>query len=223
MAVVTDPVTKAYIARLPEVETARLPVGTLFLANGRIYKVIETGAGGFHKAREWRKTEETDVALIPGSFPSRYLPLVARGRLLPVYRTRLELTDKQQPSCYVFPTETLALDAAYLDVELIQSKGAYVRNHGEEPAFAVTDGVHVFRLYYYRQSATQRKTDLSSLEVRPLPFTPRPHTDGPGYWRLLPTWTVTLPNFDTTLNIRRPSFDAGDTLPHISVQPPESE
>ncbi len=219
----TDPVTAAYIARLPEVETARLPVGALFFANGRIYKVIETGAGGFHKAREWRKTEATDVALIPGSFPSRYLPLVARGRLLPVYRSRLELTDKQQLSCYVFPIETLALDAAYLDVELIQSKGAYVRNHGEEPAFAVTDGVHVFRLYYYRQSATQHKTDLSRLEARPLPFTPRPHTDGPGYWRLLPSWTAALPNFDTTLNMRRADFNAGDTLPHIPIHPPEQE
>ncbi len=219
----TDPVTTAYIARLPEVETARLPVGVLFFANGRIYKVIETGAGGFHKAREWRKTEETDVALIPGSFPSRYLPLVARGRLLPVYRTRLELTDKQQPSCYVFPIETLALDAAYLDVELIQSKGAYVRNHGEEPAFAVTDGVHVFRLYYYRQSASRHKTDLSRLEVRPLPFTPRPHTDGPGYWRLLPSWVATFANFDTTLNMRRPTFNAEDTLPHIPIRPPDQE
>ncbi len=223
MEIVIDSVTRAYIARLPEVETARLPVGTLFFANGRIYKVIETGTGGFHKAREWRKTEVTDVALIPGSFPSRHLPLVERGRLLPVYRSRLELTDKQQPSCYVFPIETLALDAAYLDVELIQSKGAYVRNHGEEPAFAVTDGVHVFRLYYYRQSATQHKTNLSRLEVRPLPFTPRAHTDGPGYWRLLSSWRATLPNFDTTLNMRNASFNAGETLPHIPISPPEQD
>ncbi len=214
-----DPVTAAYIERMPEVETARLPLGALFFANGRIYKVIETGAGGFHKAREWRKTEETDVALIPGSFPSRYLPLVARGRLLPVYRTRLALTENQQPSCYVFPIETLALDAAYLDVELIQSKGAYVRNHGKEPAFVVTDGVHIFRLYYYRLSATRHKTDLSHLEVRPLPFKPRKHTEGPGYWRLLPTWTLSVPDFDTTVNMRRPSFDAQDTVPHVPPVP----
>jgi hypothetical protein len=219
-----DPKAAEYIAGLPEVETARLSKGTLFYAQERIYQVIETSGGGYHKAREWRQTESTDVALIPGSFPSKFLPLVKRGRLLPVYRTRLELTHDDQPTCYVFPTESLALDASYLDVALIQSPGAYVRNQGHDPSFAVTDGVHVFRLFYYRQSSQGRKADLSGLQVRPLPFTPRPHTEGPGYWRLLSSWTEIIPNLEITQPmrpVRNSLADNDQTLPHIpTIKPP---
>jgi hypothetical protein len=213
-----------YIASLPEVDTSRLPQGTLFLAQNRIYQVIETGSGGFHKARQWRKTEETDVALIPGSFPSRYLPLIKQGKLLPVYRSRLELTEGDQATCYVFPAENLALDAAYLDVALIQSPGAYVRNHSNDPAFAVTDGVHVFRLYYYRQSHNGAKTDLSSLQVRPLPFMPRLYSDGPAYWRLLPSWTEIIPPLDVTQPMKpiRNTLHDDDTLPDLPPIPPPS-
>jgi hypothetical protein len=193
-----DPTTAEYIATLPEVETSRLPQGALFYAQNRLYQVIETGNGGYHKARAWRCAEDTDVALIPGSFLSKYLPLVKQGKMLPVYRTRTELIEKDQASCFVFPTEHLALDAAYLDVALIQSPGAYVRNQGHDPAFAVTDGVHVFRLYYYRVSARGRKTDLSGLAVRPLAFNPHDYTEGPGYWRLLPSWTEVVPDMDIT-------------------------
>jgi hypothetical protein len=216
---VLDSQTAEYVASLPEVDTSRLPKGTLFLAHGHIYQVIETGAAGYHKAREWRQPESTDVALIPGSFPSKYLPLVKQGHLLPVYRSRLELTYDNQASCFVFPTETLALDAAYLDVSLIQSSGAYVRNHGREPAFAVTDGVHVFRLYYYRQSLHGRQTDLSSLQARPLAFIPQPHTEGPKYWRLLPSWTETPLSFEVTQPIKvvRPQVE-DETVPSIPIQ-----
>ena len=218
-----DPQIEDYIASLPEVETSRLPRGAIFLANDRLYQVVETGGGGYHKAREWRKGEQTDVALIPGSFLSKRLPLVRRGRVLPVYRSRLDLTEDDRPTCYVFPTERLALDAAYLDVTLIQSSGAYVRNEGSEPAFSVTDGVHVFRLYYYRQSAHGRPADLSSLQARPLLFTPRPHTEGPGYWRLLPSWTETASAADAahrTLTMPKPSFDS-EAPPPTPTRPPD--
>jgi len=221
---VVDATTANYIATLPEVETSRLPKGTLFLAQGHIYEVIETGSGGYHKARIWRQTETTDVALIPGSLPSKFLPLIQRGKLLPVYRSRLELTRNDRATCYVFPTETLALDAAYLDVALIQSAGAYVRNHGTNPAFAVTDGVNVFRLYYYRQSAQNRKTDLSSLQVRPLPFTPRLHTEGPRYWRLLPSWTEnSTMSSDVTQQMKPINTlpDLDETRPNITIISPK--
>jgi len=216
--VVTISSTADYIASLPEIDTARLPLGALFFAEGRLYQVIEAANGGFHKAREWRHTEATDVALIPGSFPARHLPLVKRGRLLPVYRSRQELTDHERPSCFVFPTETLALDAAYLDVALIQSPGAYVRQQETEPAFAVTDGVRIFRLYYFRETAHGRPADLSSLQARPLAFEPRAHTDGPGYWRLLPSWVEqTRLRLDITqpINLRK-ALDE-DTLPNIPL------
>ena len=217
---VFDQKTLDYINSLPEVSTARLPLGALFFAQERIYQVIETGAGGFHKAREWRQGEATDVALIAGSFPSKYLPLVKTGRLLPVYRTRSELAEDDQAACYVFPTEALALDAAYLDVALIQSPGAYVRNQGHDPAFAATDGVHVFRLYYYRQSVHGRPTDLSGLAVRPLPFTPQPHTAGPGYWRLLRSWTEIIPSSEMTQQMNAVRLD--DTVPNTPINPSES-
>lgn len=198
-----DPVSAAYIASLPDVETAHLPQHALFWANGRIYKVIETGAGGFHKAREWRAMDSTEVALIPGSFPSRFLALVRRGKPLPVYRSRQDLTQDNRPLCFVFPTETLALDAAALDVDLISSGSAYVRPHGGEPAFTVTDGVHHFRLYYYRRSSSGRKTNLSQLEVRPLPFVLKSHRDGPGYWRLLSSWVEGPDERDATQQMKR--------------------
>ncbi|MCZ7539767.1 MAG: hypothetical protein M5U29_07640 [Anaerolineae bacterium] len=222
MGDVVDPATLKYLENLPEVDTARLPVGTLFWAEGRIYQVIEAGTGGYHKAREWRKPESTDVALVPGSFPSRYLPLVRRGRVLPVYRSRLDLTRDDRATCFIFPTETLALDAAYLDVALIISPGAYVRNQGQEPAFAATDGAHVFRLYYYRQSVNGRQTDLSVLQVRPLPFRPQPHTEGPGYWCLLPGWLESLASQQRTQSMRAVGATADDdTLPRITLPPRE--
>jgi hypothetical protein len=184
---------EAYIATLPEVETARLPRGALFVANGLIYQVTEAGAGGFSKARQWRRDESTDVALIPGSFLTKYMPLVRTGRLLPVYRSRSELTDGGQTRCFVFPSENLALDAAYLDVALIMSAGAYVRNHNHEPAFAVTDGVHIFRLYYYVRSVHGRPTTIASATLEYPRCDLRPHTEGPAYWRVLPDWQDSFP------------------------------
>lgn len=187
---------QAYLASLPEVETYRLPKGTLFIANNLIYQVVETGS--FAKARQWRRDESTDVALVPNSFPTRYLPLIPKGRLLPVYRLRTELTENGNTRCFVFPTETLALDSAYLDVALIMSAGAYVRNHNHEPAFAATDGVHIFRLYYYLRSAYGKPTIIRSYEIDHPRCDLRPHTEGPGYWRLLPSWQETLPSSQIT-------------------------
>lgn len=209
-----------YLATLPEVETVRLPKGTIFWANKRIYEVIEAEPRGFHKAREWRQTEVTDVALVPNSFPSRYLPLVRTGYVLPVYRSRMDLADGDQPACFVFPTETLALDAAYLDLALVQSSGAYVRKQDEAPAFAITNGVRNFRLYYFRETTNGRRTDLSPLQHRPLPFQPKPHTAGPDYWRLLPSWTERVNSHDVTQQIDvRDFLGKDDTHPHIPLVP----
>lgn len=212
-----DPVASAYIDSLPEVEAARLPKDTLFLAQGHIYQVIEASAGGFHKAREWRQSETTDVALVPGSLPAKYLPVVRRGHVLPVYRSRMELGDGDRPSCFVFPTEALALDAAYLDTALIQSSGAYVRSQEHEAAYAVTDGAHIYRLYYFRQSAHGWLADLSSLRDHPRSFVPRAHTEGPVTWRLLATWTESTGAADMTQPSMRMiglSDVGGDTVPH---------
>lgn len=213
-----EPIVTRYLESLPEVETARLSLGALFWANGQLYQVIETGSGGYHKAREWRKSEETDVALVPGSSLSRRLPLVRRGRVLPQYHSRRELMTADHAACFVFPSEELALDAALLDVALLASAGAYVRAQSHEPAFVATDGAHIYRFYYYRRFASGRATDLSALMMRPLPFKPQPHTEGPLYWRLLPRWVEAEPSFEKTQEMR-PVHTAGndDTLPHISL------
>lgn len=194
---------QTFIASLPEVETLRLPRGVIFTANRLLYQVVETGAEGFHKARQWRCGEETDVALVPGSYLARFLPLVERGRLLPIFPTRLDLTDRGDPIVFLFPDERMALDAAYLDVALVKSGDAYVRNHGREPAFAATDGVHVFRVYYYSRTVHGRATQISTTPTeKTLQF--RYYTRGPMHWRLLPTWRDATPWLDETI----PNFPA---------------
>src|SRR5579859_3204227 len=176
----------SYLASLPEVETARMPVGTLFVANNLIYQIVEAKPGGYGRARQWRRDENTDVALVADSFLARTLPVVKKGRILPVYRSRKELLAEGQTTVYVFPTEALAKDAAYLDVSLILTAGAYVRGQGQEPAFAVTDGVQVFRLYYHGAHAIGRVVENPHCELHV-------HTDGPAYWRLLPNWKESFP------------------------------
>lgn len=193
-----EPQTAAYLDELPEVRTSRLPRGALFWANGSIYEVFAVDAHGFQKARLWRQPQHAEVALVPESLLSRYLPVVAHGRMLPVYSSQNDLLDGGECSCYVFPTEMLALDAAYLDAALILRSGPYIRQQEVVPALALTDGIHLFRLYYFRQSAHGRPADLSSLRDRSLGFRPRPHTEGPGYWRLLPSWTEHAGQYDTT-------------------------
>src|SRR5258707_6420468 len=108
----------SYLATLPEVETVRMPAGTLFVANNLIYQVVEVKPDGYARARQWRRDENTDVALVPDSFLARTLPVVKMGRILPVYRSRKELLSNGQTTGYVFPSEALAKDVAYLDVSL---------------------------------------------------------------------------------------------------------
>ena len=178
---------QAYLASLPEVETARLPIYTLFAANQRIYQVVEIGAGGFHKGREWRKGEDTDIALVSGSLLANFLPVVLRGRLLPIYPSREDLLERSEPLSYLFPDERQALDVAYLDAALVRSGDVYVRNHGRKPAFALTDGVRVFRTYYYSRSIYGHAiADSDIATAKTIQF--RPFARGPMYWRMLSSW-----------------------------------
>jgi hypothetical protein len=185
--------TENYLQSLPEADTARMPKGTIFVANRLIYEVVESGNGGFARARQWRHGESTDVALVPNSFLTRTLPLVARGRMLPLHRSRTELTNSGSVRGFIFPSEALAKDAAYLDVALVQAGGVYVRNHQQEPAFAVTDGVQFYRLYYFMQSDHGRPTHVPGNIVENPHCELRPHTEGDIYWRLLPTWQDRFP------------------------------
>ena len=210
-----------YLASLPEVETVRLPLHTLFYANGHIYEVVEVSTTGYSKARQWRRDESTDVALVPNSFLTKRLPLVKMGRILPVYRRRTELLEggkeDGQLRGFIFPTETLAKDAAYLDVALIISAGAYVRNHNQEPAFAVTDGAQIYRLYYFMRSLHDHDTYFAGNFVENPHCELRPHSEGPMYWRLLPSWQDNMPASRVTQ--AAPSVKAGPSLPVIPDTP----
>ncbi|MBN1964007.1 MAG: hypothetical protein JW910_05140 [Anaerolineae bacterium] len=195
---------QAFVASLPEIETARLPAGTLFTARRLIYQVTEARSGGFHKARQWRADESTDVALVPGSFLVNTLPLVAKGRLLPIFPNRAALLDEGEILFYLFPDEQQALDAAYLDAALVKSQDVYVRNHGREPAFAITDGVHLYRIYYYNRSSRGYASEASAKTIQ---F--KLSSRGPMYWRLLPSWHNHAPW-------------ASETIPNMQpVRPPD--
>lgn len=187
-----------FLASLPEIKTARLPQGTLFYANEVIYQVIEARGGGLHKARQWRSDESTDVALVPGSYFANFLPVVERGHLLPVFPARTDMLHNGDAQVFLFPDEQQALDAAYLDVALVQSGGAYVRNHGREPGFAATDGVHVYRVYYYSRSVQGHSTLGDFAKQKTLQFIP--YYRGPNYWRLLPSWRAPYISDDTIPN-----------------------
>jgi hypothetical protein len=189
----------AYLQKLPEAPTARMPKGTLFVANRLIYEVIEVSTTGFSRARQWRRDESTDAALTPNSFLTRTLPLIDRGRMLPIYRSRTELTNSGQVRGFIFPTEALARDSAYLDTALVVGGSAYVRNHNQEPAFAVTDGVQIYRLYYYVTSDHGRPTHMIGNFVENPRCELRPHTEGSEYWRLLSTWKEQFPSARDTI------------------------
>src|SRR5260221_13493816 len=94
-------IAATYLATLPEVETIRMPTGTLFIANGLIYQVVETTGGGFAKARQWRRDGSTDVGLDPRSFLTKTLPLVRTGRVLAVYSFPVEASDDGLPTGFI--------------------------------------------------------------------------------------------------------------------------
>jgi hypothetical protein len=192
---------QAYLASLPEVITARLPYGTIFTSDKLLYQITEAGTQGFRKARQWRGGEETEVALVPNSYLANFLPLVERGKLLPIFPGRDDLLEHEAHVVYLFSEEKTALDAAYLDSALVQSGDVYVRNHGRDPAFAISDGRRLYRLYYYSRSSSGGST-LNQL-VQTIQF--RMYNKGPMYWRLLPSWPPMTSGYaDETLPNLRP-------------------
>lgn len=206
-----------YLATLVEVKTTTLPIGALFVANRLIYEVVDAGTNLYHKARQWRKDESTEVALASDSSLAQRLPVVAMGRVLPPYRSRDELTENRQPLYYVFGTEQNALEAASLDVALCGvGSGLYVRRNERQPAFEATNGALIFRHYYFMRTNQHLKTNVPDIKYG----LPRPllaHVDGPLYWRLLPSWDESPYDWEKTIAMRPIILDSEDTLPY---QPP---
>jgi hypothetical protein len=215
-----------YLTTLPLVPTASLAVGQLFWAN-HIYEVIEIDNRGYSRARQWRKEESTDVALIPHSRLAERLPVVEHGRLLPHYTTRDALLKDGQPVLYVFPEEQIALDAAYLDVALCgKQTSLYVRRKDHHPALEATNGMAVIREYYYMRTRHGLETNLPDIKQKSQ-LKLVPHREGPLYWRLLPSWNEVPYDSQQTIAIRpvrnvaedtSPSVRSDeDTLPNISI------
>lgn len=193
---------QAYLTSLPLQDTASLPLGAIFWAN-HLYEVVEVDMEGYSRARQWRKDQHSDVALIPNSSLAHRLPLIVRGRILPVFATREALLNElRQPISFVFPDEQLAIDAAYLDVGLCgKSSGLYLRRHTAFPAFEVTNGLIVLRSYFFMRTKANFDTNLTELKAR-LQNRLIPHTFGAPYWRLLSSWNADPYNTEQTVAMR---------------------
>jgi len=65
-------------------------------------------------------------------------------------------------------------------------------------------------------------TNLASLRNSDRPFKPQPHTEGPVYWRLLPSWTEITRSPDVTqegLPVVRGDDTLDETIPNTPVPP----
>jgi len=177
-----------YTTTLPLVLTATLPYGALFWAENRLYQVVQVDRSGYNRAREWGKTEKTDVALIPNSTLAQRLRVVDKGRLLPVIKSRGELLQNGRAVHYVFPMQQTAQDAGSLDETLCgRNSGLYLRRHQQHSAYELTNGSQVFRYYYFYRLNEGLETNLHTLKDR-LDSPLISHKEGPAYWRLLSSW-----------------------------------
>jgi hypothetical protein len=214
---------RQYLLNLPVVKTVSLPINALFWADNRLYEVTGTEKG-YQKARQWRRGENTEVALAAESALAQRLPTLLEGRPLPMYASRNDLLKEGRPVSYVFPEEQNALDAAYLDTALCgAASGLYVRRHPQFPAFEVTNGLIVLRLYYFMRTTPGVDTQLANLKSR-LEQSLTPHRDGPTYWRLLTSWSEAPYVVEQTIAMR--PVDLGlielaesKTQPHIQLPP----
>jgi hypothetical protein len=214
-----------YLASLPKVKTMDLGLGALFWADNRLYEVIEIDAKGYSRARQWRKEENTDVALIPNSPLAARLRLISEGLLLPAFKSRNELLQNGRPLAYVFPDEQLALDAAYLDVALCgRAGGVYVRRHPHFPAFEATNGLNVVRSYFFMRTRQGFDTRLTDLKQR-LGEALIPHIQGAAAWRLLNSWHEGPYNIDETIAMRPINLTATleELAPKTPPGPPTTE
>jgi hypothetical protein len=190
---------ETYLASLKTVETTSLPIGALFVANYLIYEIIDSGINEDHKARQWRKSQATEMALSTESSLALRLPVIIYGKWLPPYPSRDDLRVGGEPLIFAFTTEQNALEAAFLDVALCGSKSSlYVRRNERTPAFEVTNGLLLFRQYYFMRTTQGEKTNLPDIKHQ-LDKRLLPHHQGPLYWRLLLSWDESPYDLDQTV------------------------
>lgn len=147
----------SYLNNLPLVKTASLPMGVLFIASGKIYEVTDVQGDTYRKARQWRKDESTEVALVPNSSLARQLPVIDQGHLLPPIKSRNDLLQNGRYIIFIFPTEQNAIDCAYLDVALCGGKFRLICSpYGTRPrhrSYQWGDGVPSLLLFPHHTGA----------------------------------------------------------------------
>lgn len=207
---------RQYLLEIPVAKTASLPLGTLFWADNRLYEVTQVEKG-YHKARQWRKAENTEVSLTNDSALAQRIPIILEGRPLPMHLSRADLLQNGRPISYVFPEEQNALDSAYLDTALCgHASGLYVRRHGQFPAFEITNGLIIVRAYYFMRTTQGIDTQLSVLKSR-LSDSLTPHREGPTYWRLLPSWSESPYVIEQTIAMRPVELGLEKTQTHLQL------
>ena len=196
-----------YLESLQTVKTATLSVGELFVSNRILYEVIDSGLKDQLKARQWRKNERTEVALAVDSPFAQRLSVIAEGKKIPVFDSRERLRHGGVAWSFVFTIEQNALEAAFLDVALCGPRASlYVRRNGKYPAFEVTNGIMLFREYYFMRTNNSEKTGLADIKHE-LEHTLIPHRHGPYYWRLLSSWDESPYDLDKTVAYTQDQLD----------------
>jgi plasmid segregation protein ParM len=178
------------------IRTESLAEGALFVSpDGVLYKVVMAERAGFRKAEPWPGSAlnhsgdaRQPVALVPGSLLARNYPVVTEGRPLPVL-SRADFLRDGHPTHFVFPEESLARLAAWLDVALAPRSGLAVSK--ERQRWLLSDGHHDFRVYHYLVDRLGLEIDLGARFAKE-GIEAQPCERGPRYWRYLPGWTASV-------------------------------
>jgi hypothetical protein len=176
-----------------QVKTRSLNVGSLFMANGLLYQVIEPTPEGFYQAKPWGGCDTSIVALDPAQLNDDKGIVVADGEPVPYYLKRTDLLDeKGSPIRFRFPTKALAFQAASLDQLLAERTNLFLQAYGPM-AYALTDGSHRWRYYYYSQAADMLARAGALAQDKSLSFNYN-YADGPAYWQYIFDRNTDLPH-----------------------------
>ena len=165
--------------RKGELPLAGLPEGAVFVSGGRLYLVVETGAG-VNFARPWEGARQERVVLDPYSLAARFHPVVPFGTPLPDFSSKAELLDREgRVLCFNFVQARLAERAARLDEVLARRAG--LRFQGLRAGLSgLTDGLHVYRLYSHVLPTPQLLERIDLPQTRQVVVLDA--AEGPDYW-----------------------------------------
>ncbi len=159
-----------------------LPEGTLFVSEGKLYRVTETG-GGFNFAVPWGGNDRQKVALDPQSLVARFHRVVAYGEPLPSYTGKDQLLDgSERVLCFVFENAAQAGRAGQLDEAVAGRTGLRLQGL-RNGLLGLTDGFHPYRLYAHQPPGVEMFERLTLPGPRQVAVLDA--ADGPYYWAYL--------------------------------------